>query len=77
MRDLPASLREAVSQAPAETDPKRLVARSDLTAKEAERELIIRALKATDGNRTLAARKLGMSRRTFHRKLHQHHLEEF
>ena len=64
-------------QAPAETDPKRLLARNDLTVKEAERELIIRALKATDGNRTLAAKKLGMSRRTFHRKLHQHHLEGF
>ena len=32
VRDLPASLREAVGQAPAEKDPKRLLARSDLTA---------------------------------------------
>ena len=55
--------------------PERLLARSDLTLKEAEKELIIRALKATEGNRTLAAKKLGMSRRTFHRKLHQYHLE--
>ena len=76
-RDLPASLREAVVKAPADRDPKRLLARDSLTVKEAERELMIRALKATDGNRTLAARRLGMSRRNFHRKLHQHHLEGF
>jgi DNA-binding NtrC family response regulator len=76
VRDLPASLREALSQAPDSKDSKRLVARTDLTAKEAERELIVHALKATNGHRTLAAKKLGMSRRTFHRRLHQHHLEE-
>jgi two-component system response regulator AtoC len=77
VRDLPASLREAVSGAPGEKDPKRLLTRNSLTLKEAERELIINALKATGGNRTLAAQKLGMSRRNFHRKLHQHHLEGF
>jgi DNA-binding NtrC family response regulator len=43
--------------------------------KEAEKQLIIHALKETDGNRTLAAKKVGMSRRTFHRKLHTYHLE--
>ena len=52
-------------------------ARNDLTVKEAEKQLIIRALKETDGNRTLAAKKIGMSRRTFHRKLHAYHLEGF
>ena len=76
-RDLPPSLREARGQGLADMDPKRLVARNDLTVKEAERESIIRALKATDGNRTLAAKRLSVSRRTFHRKLHQHHLEGF
>ena len=75
-RDLPAAVREAASRAPEEKDAKRLLARNDLTAKEVERELIIRALKATRGSRTLAAKRLGMSRRTFHRKLHLHHLEE-
>ena len=76
-RDLPASVREAVVRAPEEKDAKRLLARNSLNLKEAERELIIRALKATGGSRTLAAKKLGMSRRNFHRKLHQHHLEGF
>jgi DNA-binding NtrC family response regulator len=49
----------------------------DLTVKDAERELMLRALKETEGNRTRAAEKIGMSRRTFHRKLHEYHLEEF
>jgi DNA-binding NtrC family response regulator len=53
------------------------LAGKDLTVKEAEKQLIIRALKETGGNRTLAAKKIGMSRRTFHRKLHLYHLEGF
>ncbi|NJM55356.1 MAG: hypothetical protein HC841_05090, partial [Verrucomicrobiae bacterium] len=35
------------------------------------------ALKESNGNRTLAAKKLGISRRTLHRKLHEYHLEGF
>ena len=50
---------------------------NDLTVEEAEKQLIIRALKECGGNRTLAAKKIGMSRRTLHRKLHQYHLEGF
>ena len=49
----------------------------DLTVKAAAKQLIVRALKETDGNRTHAAKKIGMSRRTFHRKLHEYHLEGF
>lgn len=48
---------------------------ADLTVKEAEKQLIIRALKELDGNRSAAAKKLGMSRRTLHRKLHVYQLE--
>jgi DNA-binding NtrC family response regulator len=58
-------------------DPQRMLARNDLTVKEAEKQLIIRALKETKGNRTLAAKKIGMSRRTLHRKLHAYQLEQF
>jgi two-component system response regulator HydG len=47
-----------------------------MTVKQAERQLIIRALKETGGNRTEAAAKLGMSRRTLHRKLHVYQLED-
>src|SRR5436190_4694126 len=46
-----------------------------LDVKDAEKQLIIRALKECDGNRTDAASKLGMSRRTLHRKLHTYSLE--
>jgi DNA-binding NtrC family response regulator len=71
-RDLPPSVRagDAVSG-----DGGRVLARNDLTVKEAEKQLIARALKETNGNRTMAAEKIGMSRRTFHRKLHVYHLE--
>ena len=75
-RDLPSWVRQGGSVSGA-ADPVRLLARNDLTVKEAEKQLIIRALKETDGNRTLAAKKIGMSRRTFHRKLHTYHLEGF
>jgi two-component system response regulator AtoC len=70
-RDLPPSVRGGRA---VETQ---LSHQKALTVKEAEKELIVRALKETDGNRTLAAKKIGMSRRTFHRKLHTYHLEGF
>lgn len=47
------------------------------TVQDAERQLIIRALQESGGNRTLAAQKIGMSRRTLHRKLHKYNLEGF
>jgi DNA-binding NtrC family response regulator len=48
-----------------------------VTMKEAEKQIIIRALKEANGNRTVAAKKIGVSRRTLHRKLHLYHLDEF
>jgi DNA-binding NtrC family response regulator len=73
-RDLPPSIRSAGSPA---NQPAPALAANDLTVKEAEKQLIVRALKETNGNRTLAAERIGMSRRTFHRKLHVYHLEGF
>jgi two-component system response regulator AtoC len=73
-RDLPPSIRSG--SAPAIQAAQGLAA-NDLTVKEAEKQLIVRALKETNGNRTLAAERIGMSRRTFHRKLHVYHLEGF
>jgi two-component system, NtrC family, response regulator AtoC len=73
-RDLPASAR--AGSAAGAADPQRALARGDLTVKEAEKQLIIRALKETKGNRTLAAQRIGMSRRSLHRKLHVYGLEE-
>ncbi|MGA2280396.1 MAG: sigma-54 dependent transcriptional regulator [Verrucomicrobiota bacterium] len=72
-RDLPAPVRAGGQSGNLASS----LARNDLTVREAEKQLIIRALKETDGNRTLAAKKTGMSRRTFHRKLHLYHLEGF
>jgi transcriptional regulator of acetoin/glycerol metabolism len=54
-----------------------LLEQPTLTLEEAERQLIIRALQETKGNRTLASKNLGVSRRTLHRKLHVYHLEGF
>ena len=71
-RDLPASVRGPAGS----VDPQRILSRNDLTVEEAEKQLIIRALKENGGNRTLAAKKIGMSRRTLHRKLHTYHLED-
>lgn len=73
-RDLPPSVRGGT---PAGGDAHRLLTRPDLTVKDAEKQLLIRALKETGGNRTLAAKKIGMSRRTLHRKLHAYQLEGY
>src|SRR5438552_5691955 len=76
LRDLPPEIRsKSAAQAVPETNP--LLAQNTPTVQEAEKHLIIRALKESNGNRTLAARKIGISRRTLHRKLHTYHLEEF
>ena len=72
LRDLPPTVR---ATSPSATSATRLLAQADMTVTEAEKQLIIRALKEFDGNRTRAAKKIGMSRRTLHRKLHDYHLE--
>ncbi len=72
LRDLPPSMRHPGAGGPVDLFPGK-----DLTVKDVEKQLVIRALKETDGNRTRAAQKIGMSRRTFHRKLHEYHLEGF
>ena len=76
-RDLPPSVRDGAEAPSSAAGPQRLPGRGDLTVKEAEKQLMIRALKETGGNRTVAARKLGMSRRTLHRKLHLYHIAGF
>jgi DNA-binding NtrC family response regulator len=72
-RDLPPSVRHPGGAPPPAASAK---ATDALSVKEAEKQLIIRALKATDGNRSLAAKKLGMSRRTVYRKLEEYGLED-
>lgn len=46
-----------------------------VTLEEAEKQLIVRTIKECRGNRTAAAKKVGISRRTLHRKLHRYGLE--
>jgi two-component system, NtrC family, response regulator AtoC len=72
-RDLPASVRGQTAELGAGSAAE---AEAPLTVKAAEKQLIIQALKECQGNRTAAAQKVGLSRRTFHRKLHTYQLEE-
>ena len=76
-RDLPPTVRGLKPAAAAARPSQGGLTAGNLTVKEAEKNLIVRALKETASNRTAAARKLGMSRRTLHRKLHAYHLEGF
>jgi transcriptional regulator of acetoin/glycerol metabolism len=65
LRDLPAMVRATASE---EVSRGLLPLNLDQT----ELSLMRRALEQCRGNRTLAAKKLGISRRTLHRKLRQH-----
>ena len=44
----------------------------DLNINLSEKELIVKALEESDGNRTIAAEKLGISRRTLQRRLKEY-----
>ncbi len=75
MRDLPQNVRNGNTRLPAlpAVFP---MSTGLITTDQAEKQLMIRALKETNGNRTHAAEKIGMSRRTFHRKLKLYQLED-
>ncbi len=75
LRDLPPSVRgePAGAQHPAARD---ILGKKNVTMEDAEKAVIIRALKECNGNRTQAAEKIGMSRRTLHRKLHTYNLHD-
>ena len=70
LRDVPMAIRGGADLT------KISVVRTGMTIEEAERQLIVQALKEMRGNRTRAAQKIGMSRRTLHRKLKKYGLEE-
>jgi two-component system response regulator HydG len=83
LKDVPADIRNAVGtalsldrEAPL-PDPEQGAGDVSLDIDTNERSLVMRALKQTGGNRTEAARILGISRRTLHRKLHTYGLEDF
>ena len=74
LRDLPTAVRQATSAAlPAGITPARAFneKKSPLDLHATERRLIMQALAATNGNITAAAKKLGISRRTLHRKINE------
>jgi DNA-binding NtrC family response regulator len=71
VRDIPQPIRESTRPGGAGAS-----ARGGLSIEEAEKSLISRALRAHDGSRTLAARDLGISRRTLHRKLNEFGLRD-
>jgi DNA-binding NtrC family response regulator len=66
LRDLPAAVRAAAEAGAGPRAP------LPLDLGETELSLIRRALAESRGNRTAAAAKLGISRRTLHRKLREH-----
>lgn len=68
VRDLPRELRES------STIGGSAGGGSALSLEHAEKDMIIKALKATDGNKSRAAEHLGISRRTLHRKINEYGL---
>src|SRR5436853_489780 len=74
VRDLPMTVRQfAGTSLPRGISPTQAFGAkaSPLDLHETERKLILQALAATDGNITAAAKKLGISRRTLHRKINE------
>jgi two-component system response regulator AtoC len=77
LRDLPMAVRQAaIAKLPGGLSPSEAFGEknSPLDLHETERRLIAQALAATNGNVTAAARKLGISRRTLHRKINEMNL---
>lgn len=74
LRDLPVSVRKQENPLPALRE-KAAGPLPAMTIRDAEKQLIIRALEETHGNRAEAARRVGISRRTFYRKLKEYQLE--
>lgn len=71
VRDIPAGIRDHT--------PRRggiAVGANEMSLDEVEKQMIVRALRACNGNRTKAAKQLGISRRTLHRKLNEYQLRE-
>jgi len=74
LRDLPMAVRQAAkAKLPSGVSVSDAFAEkiSPLDLHETERRLIAQALAATNGNVTAAAKKLGISRRTLHRKINE------
>jgi two-component system response regulator AtoC len=70
LRDLPTAIRQTASLPIAANDPP-LTAETKFDLHRNQHQLIEQALHETGGNITKAAQRLGISRRTLHRKLHE------
>jgi two-component system response regulator AtoC len=66
----PESLRAATAAAPSSTGAPYVPL--DKEIRKAEEEALVRALKHAKGNRTLAARLLGVGRATLYKKMHEY-----
>jgi len=73
LRDLPMAVRQTAGTASpgAISTAKAWEKSSPLDLRETEKKLIMQALATTNGNVTAAAKKLGISRRTLHRKINE------
>jgi transcriptional regulator of acetoin/glycerol metabolism len=74
VRDLPLAVRQAAGTAlPRGISAAKAFGEksSPLDIRETEKKLIMQALAATNGHVTAAAKKLGISRRTLHRKINE------
>ncbi|MBI5397287.1 MAG: sigma-54-dependent Fis family transcriptional regulator [Verrucomicrobia bacterium] len=77
LKDLPPAVRAGTEAAREQgmLSPEQ-IAKGVLPLHEVERQMFINALRACEGNRTEAAKRLGVSRRTLHRKIHEFNLED-
>jgi DNA-binding NtrC family response regulator len=72
LRELPAAVREGAAASPALASSKFIPTRGNrFNLHETEHRLILQALEDTGGNVTQAAKRLGISRRTLHRKINE------
>jgi two-component system, NtrC family, response regulator AtoC len=79
LRDLPMAVRQAATaKLPGGVSATEAFGEkaSPLDLHETEKKLIVQALAATNGNVTAAAKKLGISRRTLHRKINEMNLSK-